>query len=257
MYNRQEFAFTSDLHGQLPTHPREEDKNTILLLAGDVTEHMEKGSALCTILRYLCDRFKYVVYTPGNHEYYKASILTMDAKVRARMADVPNFRLLQGAEFIDFGDVRVVGATLWSDTSENVWEIEGGMNDYRFIRTGYPKPGNSYLRPLKASDTTVLHREHVAKIESAVLAGEALGKTVIVMTHHAPSYKSVAKRFIGHPLNSAYVTDIKMKAWPDYWIHGHIHEHMCYEHEGCIVLANPMGYPGENTGYKALERIRI
>jgi len=243
------FRYYSDLHGYAPDFVRDTDKQEVCLLPGDVHEYGNKGTLLIEILKTMCDRFKHVVFTTGNHEYYGTSILRFHDKLTKAMEDVDNFTYLQNGSYIDFDNTRIIGATLWSDTSSINLLAKHLMNDYKRIRIG---PSRSpYQRTLVPCNTTGLHREHRYQINLRILSTPEDMK-IIVMTHHAPSYKSIATRFIGDKMNPAYATDIEMDKWPDYWIHGHIHEASNYMHNGCNVLCNPGGYIGEHTNFKLL-----
>lgn len=244
------FRYYSDLHGNLPDFKRDTDNQEICLIAGDVTEHGKKGNQLYLMLEELCFRFKHVVLVPGNHEHYGSSIIRLVPKIKELMDHVPNFTVLQGGQHKDFGNTRVIGATLWSDTSSIEYQAKTQMNDYRYIRAGTIH--NPYGRRLTPATTTMLHHEHVDKIQK-ILDTTPGSMTTIVVTHHAPSYKSVARRFEGHPLNPAYVTELELDTWPDYWIHGHIHQAVEYLHNDCIVLCNPHGYSTEYTDFEPLK----
>lgn len=163
------------------------------------------------------------------------------------MDHVPNFTLLQNGEYVERDGVRIIGATLWSDTSSIDWEAKNRMNDYRFIRFGPPlEPWKYKLKPMH---TTALHRQHVYSIEKALEDWEG---DSIVVTHHAPSNLSLDPKYEGDILNPAYATELELKKWPNYWIHGHIHRAQNYLHNGCNIICNPGGYYSEYTGFEPL-----
>jgi Icc-related predicted phosphoesterase len=69
------------------------------------------------------------------------------------------------------------------------------------------------------------------------------GDTVVI-THHAPSERSVHPRFQGDPLTGAFVTDLPdLLEQAHVWIHGHHHNSSDYVERGCRVVCNPSGYP--------------
>lgn len=159
---------------------------------------------------------------------------------------IPNYTLLQDSYVIRDG-VKIIGSTLWSDTSKIQYEAEKGMNDYRFIRHG--PVGTEWAHRLTPAVTTVIHRTSVKYIEKEISNHD--GPTIVV-THHAPSRKSLDPRYEGSLLNDAYATDLELAEWPDVWIHGHIHRANDYMHEGCNILCNPGGYSREYTGFEPL-----
>lgn len=241
------FRYFSDLHGWNPDFKRVTDKDEICIIAGDSAEYGKKGVKLSAMLEEMTTRFKEVIFVPGNHEYYGTNIGTLVSKVRKLMEHVDNFTILQNGEYIERDEVRIIGATLWSDTSSIDYDAQTMMNDYKYIRFG--PPAEPWKRKLKPVHTTGLHREHVFRINKALTDWDG---DAIVITHHAPSMLSIAPKFEGDKLNPAYATDIELDRWPNYWIHGHIHHAQNYLHNGCNVLCNPGGYQREYTGYEPL-----
>lgn len=242
------YRYFSDLHGHLPDFKRDTDCEEICILAGDMTEFGGKGTALRGNLVDLCARFAEVIFVPGNHEYYGTHIGTLERKIKDLMDQVPNFTLLQDAEYIDRDGIRIIGSTLWSDTSSIEYDAKMFMNDYKYIRMGpLSEPWKYKLNP---GHTTGIHRNTVHLINEAIK--DAPGECIVI-THHAPSTKSIDPRYEGNSLNPAYATDIELDNWPAFWIHGHIHRAMDYEHHGCRVLCNPGGYPHEYTDFEPLE----
>ena len=69
------------------------------------------------------------------------------------------------------------------------------------------------------------------------------GPTVVV-THHAPSPRSIHARFEGSPLNGCFVSDLERLMGPrvSLWIHGHTHDSFDYTVRGTRVVCNPRGY---------------
>ena len=240
------YRYFSDLHGHLPDFKRDTDKDEVCIIAGDLTEFGGKGVKLKEMLTDLCERFKEVIFVPGNHEYYGTHIGTLEKKMR--LFGLGNFTLLQDAEYIDRDDVRIIGATLWSDTSSIEYQAKMDMNDYKYIRIGSKE--EPWLHKLSPSHTTGIHRNQVHLIKEALT--KAPGKCIVI-THHAPSDKSIDRRYEGSPLNPAYSTELTLGKWPAYWVHGHIHRAKSYEHHGCTVLCNPMGYRHEYTDFEPLE----
>lgn len=63
------------------------------------------------------------------------------------------------------------------------------------------------------------------------------------MTHHAPRLLSIHSRFLGHPLNAGFVSDVMLLlAKVDLWLHGHVHDSFDSCVGKCRVVANPAGY---------------
>ena len=83
------------------------------------------------------------------------------------------------------------------------------------------------------------------------------GKTVVI-THHAPSMKSIHPRFAESLLNACFVSDAEYLLGGDrvsLWIHGHTHDSFDYSVDGTRVICNPRGYAkhgvNENAAFDA------
>jgi Icc-related predicted phosphoesterase len=77
------------------------------------------------------------------------------------------------------------------------------------------------------------------------------GPTVVI-THHAPHPNSVNSRFVGDPLNPAFVSDLGdliARHQPDLWLHGHTHCSGDYRLGRTRVICNPAGYGRENPAF--------
>ena len=67
----------------------------------------------------------------------------------------------------------------------------------------------------------------------------------MVITHHAPTPRSVAPRFEGDPCNAAFASDLEgviAHYQPPLWIHGHMHNRVDVALGETRVLCNPAGY---------------
>ncbi len=220
--------------------PCDED---VVVLAGDVAE----GRAGIPWAReYFRDRP--IIYIPGNHEYYGRDLDEMRHGLRqsGRAHDV---QVLDGDEVIVSG-VRFLGATLWTD-----FELDGsdsktveaamrccqeGMTDFKVIRRW-----GGALRP---EDTREIHQAQRDWLRRALSGctplGEDFSGATVVVTHHAPSPRSIAPRFVGDTPNPAFASDVTDLMGPQValWIHGHMHNSSDYVERGTRVVCNPRGY---------------
>ena len=67
----------------------------------------------------------------------------------------------------------------------------------------------------------------------------------MVITHHAPSPKSIHPRFADSLLNACFVSDAERLidgSRARLWIHGHTHDSFDYCLNGTRVVCNPRGY---------------
>jgi len=135
--------------------------------------------------------------------------------------------------------VRVVGATLWTRIGPLDWvHFQGHMRDYQKI----VQCDEYRMQQAHEYDTEwVFNSDHRADV---------------IVTHHSPSWLSIAKPYKGNPFNkffhSAYEERIlDMRHPPKLWVHGHTHEPMDYMIGSTRVVCHPRGYPGEtnHAGY--------
>lgn len=265
--------FASDLHHDVPGNRLTERPNVeahAIVLAGD---GMAPGSHALRLARWLYpDTSIPLIYVPGNHDYYSETnpkLLAVDPTLkttwereRQRMREISanlGITLLDddlAVIEVDDEQVRFVGGTLWSSFAargphvmfgEAVMEAKRRMHDYAFIKTGRGR-GRDKLRP---GDTVDAHKRSVAFLEET-LSTEFDGATVVV-THHAPSYRSLADWDPKQPrrfgdMDWCYASDLEHlmtgNGAPELWVHGHVHRNVDYEiGDGVRVVCNPRGYP--------------
>lgn len=184
-----------------------------------------------------------VLYVHGNHEGYGHNLDSVQDEILAASVATDNVHFLSCNEYIQNG-VRFLGATMWTDfrlfgddeRPACMREAEAVMTDYKRIRLA--KKG---YRKLRAADTAQFHA-----IEKSWLTKKLYepfeGQTVVI-THMAPSMRSVAVQFLHDVASASYASrldDLVEKA--DLWIHGHMHESSDYVIGKCRVVCNPCGY---------------
>ena len=83
----------------------------------------------------------------------------------------------------------------------------------------------------------------------------------MVITHHAPSVRSVPELYQADLLSAAYASnleDLIESANITLWIHGHTHQSQDYTIGATRILCNPRGYSTEmNPGFKANFTVEI
>ena len=228
----------SDIHltGGAPAVPA--TAADLVVLAGDIGRPPEAIAWAATL-------GKPVLYVPGNHEFYGASLEGTLRELASR-AGGTNVRVLDDEAVVVDG-VRFLGSTLWTDfrLDGDGEPRETAMREARrlvrdFSRIRARDGGDSTFTP---EQSVARHERHVAWLE-ARLAERHRGPTVVV-THHAPSPLSVHPRYAGSPLNAAFVSDLSRVAGGGraaLWIHGHTHDSFDYDLGGTRVVCNPRGY---------------
>lgn len=215
-----------------------------MVLAGDI--HVKLNG-----IRWIRDNFPEtpVIYLAGNHEYYGGKLPRLLDKIREETAG-SNVRLLEN-ESIEIGGFRFFGATLWTDLEllgdHHVGASESlQMNDYNRIRK---TPSYRKLRPV---DTRALHHETVRHIAGFFEAGDP--RRSVVITHHAPSIRSLPERRRKEIISCAYASHLDQlieEHSPLLWIHGHIHHSQDYRIGGTRIICNPRAYvDAPNHGFE-------
>ena len=130
-----------------------------------------------------------------------------------------------------------IGRTLWSDIqNKQKYGISQSLLDYRKIRFGE----SSRFRKFTVEDCVRMHdkaRFYINKeLSNAYM-------TKVVITHHAPSWKSSTPNRGTSQIGSAYYSDCESLVKKcDLWIHGHTHDCVDYNIGDARVVANCRGY---------------
>jgi predicted phosphodiesterase len=197
---------------------------------------------------------KPVLYVPGNHEFYGASIAGTLARLKQLCAGTA-VRLLSDEQEVIAG-VRFLGSTLWTDfllfgqdegRTAAVEQALRSMRDYSRIWLD-----DELLQLFTPIESASLYQRHSAWLAHK-LAEPHDGPTVVI-THHAPSTSSIHPRFAGSLLNACFVS--KAQHLLDgrrvrLWIHGHTHDSFDYELNGTRVICNPRGYARDGVNENA------
>lgn len=251
------FLILSDLHIEhggpdlRPLFPDPAEHDAVIL-AGDIHKHTRA-------VAWAVESFpgKPVYYVPGNHEYYDGHIGGVRTEIeRVAKTTDGHVRMLDMHEHVFSPDLRILGATLWTDFKLFVrpsftsieadrvinWsmsEAKYGLNDFWTIRGSR---GNEF----SPADSVKLHRKAVTFLTKKLSDGFA-GKTIVV-THHLPSFQSVATRFVDNSISPCFASRLDhLVEKADLWIHGHTHDSFDYRIGKCRVVCNPAGYPRNRT----------
>lgn len=238
-----------------------------------------RSSRLHDFFQGASEKFKHVVYVAGNHEHYDGDFATTYTKLKANLAYLSNVYVLdKEVKVID--DVTFIGGTMWTDMNNRdpltMFHIKSMMNDFKGVENSnrvltrkvpvYKKgEDGQYLRDEKGFyiQDGMKHKESPALFspEDAVEEFEKftqylqvvtafLGKDpkkYVVVTHHTPSYQSVADYYKADQLmNGGYHSKldefIMDKPNIKLWVHGHTHEDFDYMIGETRVVCNPRGY---------------
>lgn len=190
-----------------------------------------------------------VLFVAGNHEFYRHDRIEELAAARKAAAKLHNVHLLE-RDSLEIGGLTILGATLWTDyelfgaqyAQQHAADCEQGIVDHRLIRLG----GKAW----RAADAAAEHAEARQWLTEQL---DTLGnRKIVVITHHAPSIKSVAERFARSSISAGFASDCEdLAARAALWVHGHCHNVSDYRLGSCRVVANPRGYGAECPEFDA------
>nr|WP_240906005.1 metallophosphoesterase [Thiorhodococcus mannitoliphagus] len=237
----------SDLHlefdrttrrGSAPRLDAIPDSNAdVIVLAGDIDTGL---SGLRWAIGEASRLERPMLYVFGNHEYYGQAMPRLLEKGRAPVAGTGVHLLEKDAVVIE--GVRFLGCTLWTDfalqgdTPRAVAEAAQQMSDFRRIRV------SPQYRRLKPLDLMAIHHDTVTWLRERL--AESPAPPTVVVTHHAPSPRSLALGSAEDPLSPAYASDLEALMGPNIalWIHGHLHRRAEYRVNETRILCNARGY---------------
>ena len=149
-------------------------------------------------------------------------------------------------------DVHFIGATLWTDflldgvaAEPGAHRVALGISDF----DGWIQHERGTGR-FTTYESARRHREERAFIEAELADAERDSRTAVVITHHAPTPRSIAPRFRGSALNPAFASNLEgviERYRPALWVHGHVHSSVNVMLGETRLLANPGGYNAEEN----------
>ncbi|CAB4131515.1 Calcineurin-like phosphoesterase domain, ApaH type [uncultured Caudovirales phage] len=192
----------------------------VLIIAGDVAT--QRNGIRDNALQMLSDHYRAptnILCVLGNHDFWGP---TPPRDLVIDNLPHPNTVVVSEYRSYETGSKRILAGVMWFPTTAN-----RGTNDFELVPEFVPwvfgqnKLFYSFLKTeLKEGD--------------------------IVVTHYAPSWKSVHPRFAGSPINACYISDMEdliLERKPALWVHGHVHDSFDYMIGSTRVVCNPFGYP--------------
>lgn len=244
-----------------------DDLETTFVIAGDiwdecrfVTRVLEDGR---TWMTKIANQFKYVVLVLGNHDLWGKNISFQYDVVKKALKDqgLDNVFLLE-REVVVLDQVKFVGGTLWTDYNHHdplvMLKIPALIKDQQYINFG---GGYRRTRPADFYDEHIKTREFIF----SNAARDNSGQKVVVISHHAPSRKSVASEYLEprwDTLNYGYYSDLETRIYYegqdiDYWFHGHMHHTDEYLIGDTKVVLHARGSPNQNSMFDSMKQIAI
>uniref|UniRef100_UPI003341992F metallophosphoesterase n=1 Tax=Castellaniella defragrans TaxID=75697 RepID=UPI003341992F len=242
----------SDLHLGVHDMPAPQVRADLTILAGDIARPQ-------TAMQWAGSLGRPVIYVPGNHEFYGGDIAGTRRRLAALAAEHGVHLLDQNS--LVFGGVRFLGTTLWTDFLLFGPELralaqektEAVMRDFQVIRNA---DGSRYT----PADACALFAAQYDWLDKTL--DEPFEGPTVVVTHHAPSMRSVHNRFADSLISAGFASDCTaLMGRAVLWVHGHTHDSFDYSVRGTRVICNPRGYIRneipENPAFDPTLRINI
>lgn len=246
-YSELRLNILSDLHLRQGGLAPPRTSTDAVILAGDVARPEQA-------IAWAREFHRPVIYVPGNHEFYGSSLPAALAQLQS-LATGTDIHVLDRQVLVLDG-VRFLGATLWTDfmlAGEGLARERAMAEATRLVRDfsvidSTEHPGTKFT-PLESIQ---VFRQHAEWLRQRL--AEAFDGPTVVITHHAPSPRSIHPRFAGSLLNGAFVSDLEPLMGRErvvLWVHGHTHDSFDYTVRGTRVICNPRGYARDGVNENA------
>ena len=234
--------FPDLVYRYVPAHP--EDNETILVCAGDMGTFRRWEITYQLLFALLAPRFRQVIVVPGNHSYYHSKGIWGREETFWRSHYLPENIAYADNEVVTVGDIIFICSCAWTDFHHSdpkaMAQAACQLNDFRLI---YVEADDNVHRPLTPKMTVERHLQSIAFIRGAL--NQHRDKKCFVVTHHAPSPRSISPQYQGDSLNPAFFSDLRdviLEYQPLVWAHGHMHDSQRYHIGRTEIICNPLGY---------------
>jgi Icc-related predicted phosphoesterase len=215
--------YASDLHLDQLSSYRMTDlidiKGDILVLCGDIC-HFKNIEHHRDFFDYVTSNFQYVIYVPGNHEYYNDDGKTMaelEDSAKKFIKSFPNLFYLNNASVV-IEDILFTGTCLWCNPK----------ND----------PPSWFAIDITKDDISNMFYESVSYLHKM---SSLQHPKHIMITHYPPIYMEFKKqknRYYDRYDEYYQNKTIQVNYPPIAWIFGHTHENICKRQDNTIYLSN-------------------
>ena len=244
------------------------NKDVFTIICGDIY-----GNPRQTI-EWINNNIKQGVFIEGNHIGYDSehSIQYIENFLCKHFPATAQITYLKDTHKI-VDDIVFVGGILWTDFElygpewKSLYKLYATqlMNDfkYNYVNMEYSAQEteqnfrelleNLQIRQLHPSDTEQMFKHTLKNIKNA--CERFPDKKIVVVTHHAPSTKSVSDIYLTDKTTPAFANNLEqfILDYPNIklWCHGHIHSASDYRIGNCRIICNPRGYVklGEHSGF--------
>lgn len=217
----------SDTHGYLNRFTPHQDAD-LVIHAGDFTVYHDKDCQQIRQFVQRCEQYhKPYVLVLGNHDYYGHQLgINLPRLLKAQGVNV-----LYRGEVFEFGGVRFIGDTLWTDfdlygtpLDKDWWLYYQNIPDFAFI-------------------LDISHEQMIDEHQKAVEFFEQYRhqKDVFVVSHFVPCASLLEQKFANSTLNPYFINNLSVKGF-EHWACGHTHRTHRTLVDGCHLYINASGY---------------
>lgn len=253
-----QIKFLSDLHIDQDSkdNPFElENRDIFTIIAGDISRSPEKTKD------WIKKNLTSGIFIAGNHafpddKYSLQEVYSFYKDEFPLSGDISflqnNYKIIENKVFI--------GCTLWTDFSLN---IQGDLNYLHNKKISNVITGNYQEEDGRKVKLTPFHT--IKEFKKSInyidyISKKFPDKDIIVISHHCPSIKCSAIKYLSNPLNPMMITDlenfIKEHINIKYWFCGHCHrDPLNVNINQCNLIMNTRGYlkfkecPNFNSNY--------
>lgn len=257
--------YVSDLHVDIngnyyKTNLPDDAEISIIVIAGDINTGVHGDGAIGLIfdvLRWYSSKYKYVVFVPGNHDFYGNFIEDVAKHIDSLCISncINNIYVLNtDVPYLALDGYNFCGDTFWSSLQHKAedpifhLQLQFYIADFRNIKVS----NNDRFAKMHPTDMVKLHKRAYDHIFSFLTNDTLYNK--IVVTHFPPSKLSIHQDYADNVngTNEYFVNSyshIIAEYGPLVWIHGHVHNSFDYMIAKTRVVCNPLGYSDENLSF--------
>ena len=208
--------------------------------------------------KWINENIKQGIVIGGNHlgyahsTYDKEESLNLSIKYLQSKFSSPVYFLENQCIIID--NICFIGCILFTD-----FNLYGNPDGCRFIAQKYLNDFRNVklyekgkLRTISTEDQLAFHKKSINFIEKTCQKHK--DKKVVIITHHAPSLKSISEEYKNDLLSAVFASNLEylFERYSNIklWCHGHIHSSVDYKLGNARIIANPLGYGNENVNFK-------
>jgi len=229
---------------------KDDDVDT-LIIAGDIGHYNYQNIEVLKIIKK--EYYKNIICVLGNHDYFLVNRIAEDdyscdafkrvEEMRKLANNLDGVYCLNG-NVVDINGITFGGCDSWYDGKYyNETLNQQPVSDY------WRETMNDANYILGINTFNDLYEIERKKIE------EVYQECDVMITHVNPSYlhKHIAPTYKNDENNMFFTFDghrFMKDGSMKYWVFGHTHDTLEYEHHGVKCICNPLGYPYENKNIK-------